>query len=72
MRRKRQKREIDELLLDDIFRTQHEWKQLSSIMNQSIEPTEEGKFREAVAQAKYLFLLREARRRNLSAIQLHV
>lgn len=72
VRRKKQKREIDERLLDDIFRAQNEWQQLRSIMDQSIEPTEEGQYREAVAQAKYLFLLREARRRKLSAIQLHV
>ncbi|GGA70715.1 YaaL family protein [Ornithinibacillus halotolerans] len=68
-KRKRKKREVDELLLDAIFSIEHEWKQIKSIVNQSIEPTFEGKSTEKIAQSKYLFLLREAKHRKISAIR---
>jgi len=68
-KKRKQKREVDELLLDAIFSIEHEWKQIRSIVEKSIEPTFEGKSTEKIAQSKYLFLLREARRRKISAIR---
>jgi hypothetical protein len=68
-KKRKQKREVDELLLDAIFSVEHEWKQIRSIVGKSIEPTFEGKSSEKIAQSKYLFLLREARRRKISAIR---
>jgi hypothetical protein len=66
---KKQKREVDELLLDAIFSIERDWKQIKSIVEQSIEPTFEGKCTEKIAQSKYLFLLREAKHRKISAIR---
>jgi hypothetical protein len=68
-KKRKQKREVDELLLDAIFSIEHEWKQIRSIVGKSIEPTFEGKSTEKIAQSKYLFLLREARHRKISAIR---
>ncbi|MUK88100.1 DUF2508 family protein [Ornithinibacillus sp. L9] len=68
-RKKRKKREVDELLLDSLFTVEREWKQIKSIVDKSIDPTIEGKNSERLAQAKYLFLLREARERKISAIR---
>lgn len=68
MARKVKKRDIDRQLLDALYTVEQEWKQISSIVEKSIEPSMDGKFREAVAQTKYLYLLREARRRNLNAL----
>ncbi len=66
---KKLKRSVDEQLLDSIFTIEREWKQIQSIVEKSIEPTEDGYFRQNISQAKYLFLLREARRRKISAIR---
>lgn len=67
MAKKVKKRDIDEQLLESIFALQQEWKQIESLVKRSIEPTLEGQNREALARAKYLFLLREARQRKISA-----
>jgi hypothetical protein len=68
-RKQRRKREVDELLLDAIFSIEYEWKQIKSIVNKSIEPTFDGESTERIAQAKYLFLLREAKHRKISAVR---
>ncbi|TFJ93025.1 YaaL family protein [Lentibacillus salicampi] len=69
MGRKKRKREVDEQLLDSLFHIEQEWKQIQSIVDKSIEPTDVGFYHQNLAKAKYLFLLREARRRKISAIQ---
>ncbi|SFB31357.1 Protein of unknown function [Lentibacillus halodurans] len=71
MGRKKRKREVDEQLLNSLFTIEHEWKQIQSIVEKSIEPTADGFYKQDLAQAKYLFLLREARRRKISAIRYH-
>ena len=68
MRRKKRKRQVDEQLLEAIFTVEQEWKRVQSIVEQSIEPTVEGQNRVAIAQAKYVFLLREAKRRQINAL----
>ncbi|OZU89501.1 hypothetical protein CIL03_07270 [Virgibacillus indicus] len=65
------KRDVDDQLLDAIFTLESEWKQIESLMEKSIELTMNGHNAEALAKAKYLFLLREARHRKLSAIRLN-
>lgn len=69
MRRKKRKRQVDEQLLEAIFTVEREWKRVQSIVEQSIEPTIDGQNRVAIAQAKYMFLLREAKRRQLNALR---
>lgn len=71
MRRKTKKREIDEQLLDAIIAMKQEWEQIQLIVEKSIEPTEEVIYKKRLAQAKYLFLLRQARYRKLSAIRFY-
>ncbi|WP_163969243.1 YaaL family protein [Oceanobacillus halotolerans] len=67
-RKKKKKQETDEQLLEAIFTTEQEWKQLEALLEKSIEPTIDGYNQVAIAQAKYMFLLREARHRKISAI----
>ncbi|HEY4599864.1 MAG TPA: YaaL family protein [Cerasibacillus sp.] len=69
MRRKKRKRQVDEQLLGAIFTVEREWKRVQSIVEQSIEPTIDGQNRVAIAQAKYMFLLREAKRRQINALR---
>lgn len=67
--RKIKKRDVDTELLETIFTLERKWKHLQSIMEKSIEPKEKGIYEEKVARAKYIFLLKEARYRNISAIR---
>jgi len=67
MRKKARKLEIDRQLLDTIYKVQYEWQQIESIVESSVEPSSEIIYTQNLAQAKYLFLLREARHRNVSA-----
>lgn len=68
MRRKKRKRLADEQLLDAIFNLEREWKQIQAVVERSIEPTEDSVQELRLAQAKYMFLLKEARHRNLNAL----
>lgn len=65
--RKNNRDKINEQLLKDIFQLQTEWVQLRNIIEQSVEPSESGRYDLMVAEAKYFYLLREARYRNISA-----
>lgn len=69
MGKKIKKKDIDHELLDAIILAEREWKQLQSIVERSIEPAQSGTHQVAIARAKYLFLLREARKRKLSAMR---
>lgn len=70
MARKMKKKHIDNELLDAIFVLEKDWKQIQAIGAQSIERTQESIYFEKLAQAKYLYLLREARHRNISALRM--
>lgn len=69
MARKVKKRDVDEQLLHSIFALEREWKQIQSILEKSIEPTYDGMYMEKLAREKYLYLLREARSRKISAVR---
>lgn len=60
---------MNEELLDTIFILERDWKGMAHIIEKSIEPTITAIYKEKFAQAKYLFLLREARHRKISAIR---
>lgn len=62
------KKAMDQELLNMIFTLKDEWTGLESIMNRSVEPSEEGQYELALAKAKYLYLIREAKVRNISAL----
>ncbi|MFD1849288.1 YaaL family protein [Oceanobacillus bengalensis] len=63
------KKDMDKQLLASIFSFEKEWKQIQSIMDRSIDPTQDGYVQLAIAEAKYVYALREARHRRLSAIR---
>ncbi|MFD2658318.1 MULTISPECIES: YaaL family protein [Gracilibacillus] len=67
--KKIKKAELDQEFLDKIFHLKKEWNYLEDILNRSIEPSEHGQFDLAMTKAKYFYLLREAKVRNLSAIK---
>jgi len=69
IRRRVTKRDIDRELLDSIFVVEAEWKQIQSIIENSLDVMEESKQRLSLAQAKYMFLLREAKYRKLSVLR---
>ena len=69
MRRKRIQRKIDRGLLDAIFIHEAEWKNLQSIVEKSIEPMDESRHKLSLAQAKYMYLLKEAKRRKISYLR---
>lgn len=69
MKRKKLQRETDRSLLDSIFVLESEWKQIQSIIESSIEPMDESRYRLQLSQAKYIYLLKEAKRRNINYLQ---
>lgn len=69
MRRKRRQREVDRQLLDAIFTLETEWKKLRYIIDNSIEPMAESQQTLQLAEAKYMFLLKEAKHRKISALR---
>lgn len=66
---KRKWKKEKEQLLQDILQLQSEWTRLKKIIDQSIETSETGRFELMVAEAKYFYLLREARHYHLHANQ---
>ncbi|HLQ72903.1 MAG TPA: YaaL family protein [Bacillota bacterium] len=68
MRKKKRKKLAEQQLLDSIFALESEWKHIQQIVEQSIEPSENSLNHLRLAQAKYMFLLGEARHKNLSAL----
>lgn len=66
MKKKKLQRELDRSLLESIFVLEAEWKQIQSIMANSIEPMDESRYRLQLSQAKYMYLLKEAKRREIN------
>jgi len=63
----KKKQALQEQLLADIYQLQDEWMQVKSVLEKSIDPSMEGQYELKIAEAKYFFLLREARRLHLNA-----
>ncbi|PXW89843.1 uncharacterized protein DUF2508 [Streptohalobacillus salinus] len=63
----KKKQALQEQLLTDIYQLQDEWMQVKSVLEKSVDPSIEGEYELKVAEAKYFFLLREARRLHLNA-----
>lgn len=68
-KRKAKRKEINLDLLQTIYKLQLDWKQLDSYLVNSIEPSISSTNEQHLAQARYMFLLKEARHRNISAIK---
>src|SRR5690625_960893 len=69
MSRKVNKSMVDQQLLNAIVTLESEWKYIQSILENSIEPGENILYKQDLAEAKYLYLLREARHRKISAVR---
>ncbi|WP_306462693.1 MULTISPECIES: YaaL family protein [Halobacillus] len=67
-KQKKLKKEMDQELLVRIRKMKYEWESLDTIIEQSIEPSEEGLNDLALVKAKYFYLLREARYRGINAL----
>ncbi|RWZ54788.1 DUF2508 family protein [Halobacillus fulvus] len=67
---KRIKKEMDQELLIQLKKQKRDWEQLNSIIEQSIEPSDEGLLELNLVKAKYFYLLREARFRGINALSL--
>ncbi|MYL34397.1 DUF2508 family protein [Pontibacillus yanchengensis] len=63
----KQKELYDQQLLDQINQLKQEWMSLQKIMDHSIDESEYGTRDLILSEAKYFYLLREARKRNVSA-----
>lgn len=61
------KAEQDQKLLTDITRLKTELATTRKIIEQSVDPSDKGLFDLSVLEAKYYYLLREARNRNVRA-----
>ncbi|MEI3604543.1 YaaL family protein [Pseudogracilibacillus sp. SE30717A] len=69
MKKRKKQREVDRQLLDSIFYAEAEWKKLQNIIENSIEPVQESQQKLQLAEAKYMFLLREAKHRKISVLR---
>ncbi len=69
MKRSRKQREIDRELLDSIFKVEAEWKKLRHIVDNGIDPVLETRQRLLLVEAKYMFLIREAKHRKVSLLR---
>ncbi|WP_067840329.1 YaaL family protein [Amphibacillus sediminis] len=64
---RKKRKVVEDALLEEILRLQSEWVKLKGIIERSVEPSEIGQFDLMIAEAKYFYLLREARYRNINA-----
>lgn len=65
MSRKKAKKIVDEALLDALFISEGEWKRLRNFIEKSVDPLSETRDLFAIAEAKYVFLLKEVKHRQI-------
>ena len=66
-RRKGQlKKEFDEQLLTTFVNVKSDWMKQTDLIEKSVDPSDEVLLSVKVARAKYLYLLKEAKKRNIS------
>jgi hypothetical protein len=66
-RRKGQlKKEFDEQLLTTFVNVKNSWLKQTDLIEKSVDPSDEVLLSAKVARVKYLYLLREAKKRNIS------
>lgn len=69
MRRKKHRKIANKELLDAIFESKKEWEYLQHLANNSFDVVYERELHIKLAEAKYIFLLKEAKRRNISVLR---
>ncbi|MCM3571364.1 YaaL family protein [Neobacillus mesonae] len=60
------RKEFDEKLLIQLNRFKESWQKEKALLEKSFDPSEEVICQTKIAEAKYIFLLREAKQRKLS------
>ena len=68
-RRKKVRRDKNKELLHAFFETEYEWKNMQAIVDSSIEPKFESFHLLELLESRYIFLLKEAKERNLNALR---
>lgn len=69
MRRKKKQSEVDRELLDATFAIESDWRNLRHIVDRSIDPLDEARNKLLLAEAKYMFLIKEAKHRKISVLR---
>lgn len=60
------RKEFDEKLLGQLNEYKEQWQKQKQLLDKSFDPSEEAICQTKIAEAKYIFLLREAKQRNVS------
>ena len=68
-RKGRLRKEYDEKLLAQLNRYKIHWQQEKQLLEKSFDPSEEVICQTKIAEAKYIFLLREAKQRNVTILK---
>lgn len=68
-KRRRQRQLVDEELLHVIFAKEEEWRNLREIVDLSVDPLTEARHKLKVSEAVYMFLLKEAKYRDINALR---
>ncbi|WP_160726178.1 YaaL family protein [Bacillus sp. USDA818B3_A] len=68
-RKGRLRKEYDEKLLAQLNRYKIHWQQEKQLLERSFDPSEEVICQTKIAEAKYIFLLREAKQRNVTVFK---
>lgn len=69
-RHRRLRRSVDEELLNTVFVKEDEWRNLRTIVDHSIDPLDESRYKLKLSEAMYMFLLKEAKHRRISALRM--
>jgi hypothetical protein len=63
------RKEYDEKLIKQIHHSKKEWDHQNHLLENSIDPFGQVKLQTKISSAKYVLLLKEARKRRISAIK---
>jgi hypothetical protein len=58
--------QYDQLLLENLLSTKNEWNRQKQLVDKSVEPSSEVLYELKLAEAKYFFLFKEAKKRNIT------
>lgn len=65
LRKNKLRNEFDKKLVDQLLRQKDEWNRQKRLVENSLEPSPEVLYELKLAEVKYFFYLREAKKRNL-------
>ncbi len=63
------RKEFNQQLIKNLETTKDEWKKQKDMIKRCVEPSEEILFQFKISEAKYLFLIREAKSRKVSLLR---